>query len=245
MIIDGYCTCGVERETQLAPADLLEQMSRAGIDRALIAPDDRELVLDNAAGNERIAQIAAGSEGRLIAACGVSPWHKPDEARRLVNEAVDHGARMLVLAPALQGFNPCDELPDPLLEVAASRNLPVYVHTGPHSVGGPTQVVMMATRHPRTRVILGHCGSTDYGWDMPTVFGVGLENLWFELSFVRPWTIPTYAKLTDQSRLIFASSAPRNDLRFELEQANDSWPTNEHPGTYGGNLARLLAEVAA
>jgi predicted TIM-barrel fold metal-dependent hydrolase len=245
MIIDGYCTCGVERETLLAPADLLEQMSRAGVDRAVIAPDDRELALDNAAGNARIAQIAARSEGRLIAAFGVSPWHKPDEARRLLDHAADAGARMLVLAPALQGFNPCDELVDPLLETAASRNLPVYVHSGPHSVGGPTQIVMIATRHPRTRFILGHCGSTDYGWDMPTVFGVGLQNLWFELSFVRPWTIPAYAKLTDESRLIFASSAPRNDLRFELDQANASWPMREHPGTYGGNLARLLAEVAS
>jgi predicted TIM-barrel fold metal-dependent hydrolase len=103
----------------------------------------------------------------------------------------------------------------------------------------------MATRHPRVRFILGHCGSTDYSWDMPTVFGLVLENIWFELSFVRPWTIPTYAKLTDESRLIFASAAPRNDLRFELEQANASWPIKEHPGTYGGNLARLLAEVAA
>lgn len=244
MIIDGYCTCGVDRETRLMPDDLIRQMDAAGVARAVIAPDDREIALHNAAGNARVAAIAARSEGRLIAACGVSPWHG-DDAPRLLQDAVAAGARMLVLAPALQGFNPCDELVDPLVEAAAARNLPVYVHSGPHSMGAPTQVVMLAMRHPRTQFILAHCGSTDYGWDMPVVLSLKLPNLWFELSFVRPWTVPNYAKLTDESRFIFASSAPRNDLGFELRQLAAEWPIERHPGTFGGNLARLLGEVTA
>ncbi len=242
MIIDGYCTCGDERETQLSAEELLEQMEAAGVDRAVIAPDDREIALQNATGNARIAQIAARSDGRLIAACTVSPWHGQDGAKLLAS-AVAGGARMLVLAPALQGFNPCDELADPLIDAAMQRNVPMYFHTGPHSMGAPTQVVMLAMRHPRARIILGHCGSTDYGWDMGTVLSLRLENLWFELSLVRPWAVAGYAKLTDEARLIFASSAPRNDLRFELDQLRPCWPADQHPGTYGENLGRLLAEV--
>jgi predicted TIM-barrel fold metal-dependent hydrolase len=241
MILDGYCTCGVERETQLSASELLDRMAAAGVARAVIAPEDREIALMNEAGNARIARIAAQSDGRLIAACSVSPW-QPDAAK-LLDHAIAAGARMLVLAPALQGFNACDELVDPLIAAAAQHNLPIYIHTGPHSMGAPTQVVMLAMRHPRARIILGHCGSTDYSWDMAAVLGLHLENLWFELSFVRPWAVPGYAKLTDESRLIFASSSPRNDLRFELDQLRSCWPVDEHPGTYGGNLARLLSEV--
>lgn len=242
MILDGYCTLGTDRETRLSPDQLLTQMTNCGVDQAVIAPDDRELALFNAAGNERIARIAEQSNGRLIAACTVSPWHGAD-APRLLKSAVDAGARMLVFAPALQGFNPCDELVDPLVEAAASLTLPIYVHTGPHSVGAPTQVVSLALRHPAARFILAHCGSTDYGWDMPTILGLQLPNVWFELSFVRPWAVANYGKLTDESRLIFASSAPRNNLNFELRQLQQWWPIANHPATYGGNLQRLLAEV--
>jgi predicted TIM-barrel fold metal-dependent hydrolase len=245
VILDGYCTCGTERETILPPDALLRQMDAGGADRAVIAPEDREIALHNAAGNQRIARLAAESGGRLVPACSVSPW-QGDEAPALLRAAVGAGARMLVLAPAVQGFNPCDPLVDPLLTAAAALNLPVYVHTGPHSTGGPTQVALAAVRHPRTRFILGHCGSTDFGWDMPAVLTMNLENLWYELSFVRPWAIPAYAALLGSdgdSRLIFASSAPRNDLAFELREANAFWPIEEHPGTYGGNLLRLLSEV--
>lgn len=242
MIIDGYCTLGVERETLLSPETLLRQMEAANVGRAVIAPDDREIALHNGAGNERVARLAARSEGRFIAACSISPWHG-DDAPPMLEQAVAAGARMLVLAPALQGFNPCDDLVDPLLHAAATKNLPVYFHTGPHSTGGPTQVALLALRHPRTRFILGHCGSTDFAWDMPAVLTMKLPNLWCESSFVRPWAMPGYAALANESRFIFASSAPRNDLAFELQQANGFWPVTEHPETYGGNLKHLLSEV--
>lgn len=242
MIVDGYCTLGMDRETRLSAEELLKQMTQAGVGRALIAPDDREIALLNEAGNERIARIAAQSDGRLIAACSISPWHGAD-APRLLRLAIEAGARMLVLAPALQGFNPCDELVDSIVEAAASHHLPIYIHTGPHSMGAPTQVVSLAIRHPAARFILAHCGSTDYGWDMPAIFGLRLTNLWFELSFVRPWAVTNYAKLVSESRLIFASSAPRNDLRFELRQLRQLWPIEQHPGTYADNLQHLLAEV--
>ncbi len=57
--------------------------------------------------------------------------------------------------------------------------------------------------------------------------------------------MPAYGALIDESRLIFGSSAPRNDLPFEVQQFDRHWPIAQHPGTYGDNLARLLAEVRA
>jgi predicted TIM-barrel fold metal-dependent hydrolase len=242
MIFDGYCTCGTQRDGLLSPSDLLKQMELANISRAIIAPEDHEIAVHNEAGNERVVRIAERSEGRLVAACTVSPW-QGDSCMELLNRAIDGGARLLVLSPSQQGFNPCDELVDPLMHAAADKNLPVYFHTGPHSVGAPTQMMLLAMRHPHTRVILAHCGSTDYSWDMPAVLELGLPNVWFELSFVRPWAIPGYAKLSDESRLIFASGSPRNDLSFELEHANRHWPIADHPGTYRDNLQRLLSEV--
>jgi predicted TIM-barrel fold metal-dependent hydrolase len=235
-ILDGYCTLGTERETVLSRDDLLAQMDAAGINQAVIAPEDREIVIANRRGNERMIHEANRSGGRLIPACTANPW-LGDAAVDIVREAADAGAKILVLAPALQGLLPVDELLDPLMDV----RMPVYIHTGPHSFGGPTQVMLLAERHPDTRFIVGHAGTTDHAWDMPAILKHHrLDNVWFELSFVRPWAAPAYRDAVGSERLIYASSAPRNDVQFELEQFNAVMPVAEHSGIYGGNLLRLI-----
>jgi predicted TIM-barrel fold metal-dependent hydrolase len=243
LLIDAYCTLGTERDTALEADHLLRQMRQANIGRAVIAPEDREIALFNDQGNRRIAAIARSSGGAFIPACSVNPWHGV-HAADLLHSAVADGAKMLILAPALQGFILGDELADPLLNAAGSLHLPVYVHTGPHSAAAPTQLALLALRLPNVRFILAHCGSTDYAWDMPAILRHAPPNLWFELSFVRPWGLPAYAALIDESRLIFGSSAPRNDPAHELRFFNESWPIAEHPQSYGDNLARLLQEVS-
>lgn len=241
-ILDGYCTPGTERETILPSAELLRQMDRAGIARAVIAPEDREIAAHNAAGNQRILTLARAGGGRFIPACSANPWFGAAAISEM-QQAVAEGARMLVLAPALQGFILGDELTDDLLTAAGKMNLPVYVHTGPHSAAAPSQLALLAERLSSTRFILGHCGSTDHAWDMPSIFKLRLPNLWFELSFVRPWGMPAYGSLADESRWIFGTSAPRNDPEFELRRFDADWPIVKHDGTYGANLAELLKAV--
>jgi len=241
-IIDAYCTPGTERETPLPPDDLLRMMDEAGIERAVIAPEDREMAVDNASGNARMIELADRSAGRFIPACTVNPWRGQD-ACGIVRDALAGGAKMLVLSPMLQGFLPTDELTDPLLELAGELRLPVYFHTGPHSTGAPTQVVLLANRFPDTRFILGHCGSTDYADDMPAILQASLPNVWFELSLVRPFAMSTYDGTVDEPRLIFGTSAPRNAPAVEVKHFNRHWPIADHPGTYGQNITALLAEV--
>ena len=183
-VIDAYCTLGTERETRLAPAELLRWMDEAGIHRAVIAPEDREIALHNSSGNGRVVQISRQSQGRFVPACAVNPWFGESACQEL-RRAVADGAQMLVLAPSLQGFCFCDDLPDQLLAVAAELHVLVYVHTGPHSFGAATQLVVAAAEHPDVRFILGHCATTDYGRDMPAVIILATENVWFDLSLMR------------------------------------------------------------
>ncbi len=244
MVIDSYTTPGTERETALSAGELLKAMDRAGVERAVIAPQDREIAVRHAEGNDRILKLASASGGRFIPACSVSPW-RGEEGLRLLREASRCGAKMLVLAPMLQGFIPTDEIADPLLKLAGELRMPVYVHTGPHSAGGPTQGVLMAEAHPGTNFILGHCGSTDHAWDMPVILQRNrLPNVWYEASLVRPWAVPGYLKAAGSSRIIFGTAMPRNDMEFELAQLRRLLPEEEHPDVYGGNLARLLGEGA-
>ncbi|MCX5662174.1 MAG: amidohydrolase family protein [Planctomycetota bacterium] len=253
-IIDAYTTSGTERETALPVEELIRQLDDAGIARAVVAPEDREIAVHNRAGNERIARLAAdapgspggtgapGNAGRLIPACTVNPWFGAEGVKEL-SRAVHAGARMLVLAPALQGFYLGDEIANPLYEAAKEMLLPVYVHTGPHGPAAPTQLALVAMQFPRTRFIMGHCGSTDHAHDMPAALKLKLPNLWFELSLVRPFAIHHWGKIAGDERLIFGTSAPRNLPRHELQHADLSWPIAKNSGTYGRNIEALLAEV--
>ncbi|MFH1918663.1 MAG: amidohydrolase family protein [Planctomycetota bacterium] len=239
-IVDAYCTPGTERETRLSAEDLLKWMDEAGIDRAVIAPEDRELALKNAEGNDRMLRLADRFADRFIPACTANPWSGPAGCREL-ERAAGAGAKMLVLAPALQGFLLGDPVADELLQLAGELRVPVYAHTGPHSAAAPTQLVLLAAQHAQTQFILGHCGSTDYAHDMPAVLRAAPENVWFELSLVRPFAASGYAAMVDHARLIFGSSAPRNHPAFELGHLATYLPVEDHPGIYGGNLLRLLA----
>jgi hypothetical protein len=242
-IVDAYCTPGTERETRLAPERLLRLMDEAGIDRAMIAPEDRELAFRNRDGNDRILRVHGRCPDRFVPACGVNPWSGQSGIDEL-HRAARAGAKMLVLAPALQGFHLGDPVTDGLLRSAAELRIPVYVHTGPHAAAAPTQLVLLAAEYPQVRFILGHCGSTDYAHDMPAVLRAAPENVWFELSLVRPFAVSGYAAIVNRSRLIFGSSAPRNYPAFELRHLAAYLPVDAYPEVYGGNLLKLLREAA-
>lgn len=239
MILDAYCTLGTERETRLTAEELLRQMDRAGIARAVVAPDDREIAFDNRSGNDRLQETCRRFSQRFLPACTVNPW-SGTAGRNELCRAAAHGARLLVLSPALQGFCPADDIADPLLTDVAALGLPVYVHTGPHSFGAPTQLVILAERHPQVRFVMGHCGSTDYAHDMPAVLRAAPRNLWFELSLVRPWAAAEYVRMGPRERFLFGTSAPRNDPAYELAELSQRLKVAEYADVYGGNLQRLL-----
>jgi len=240
-IIDAYCIPGSERDTRLTSAELTKWMDEAGIDRAVVAPEDREIAANSISGNRRIAEIARRSQGRFIPACTVNPWTGESACREL-RRAAGEGAKMLVLAPALQGFCLGDDVLNDVLAVAAELQVPVYVHTGPHSFGAPTQLIITAAEHRDVRFILGHCGSTDFARDMPDAIRVATENVWFEVSLLDPWAAAQYARI-NRAKVIFGSSAPRSNPVLDLRALCEKLPIKEYPDVYGDNLAALLAEV--
>jgi predicted TIM-barrel fold metal-dependent hydrolase len=216
-------------------------MDRVGISQAVIAPEDREIAVDNAAGNDRILHLAEHFGDRFIPACTVNPWFAESGCREL-RRAVRNGARMLILAPALQGFYLTDTVVDHFLDAAAELRVPVYVHTGPHSSSAPAQLALTAAHHTETNFIMGHCGATDYWRDIPVVAVAGLVNLWYETSFCKPWKVLEYMELAGHSRVIFGTAAPRNDTAYELRCLQEHLPIDAYAGFYANNLSGLFHE---
>ncbi|MEX0641922.1 MAG: amidohydrolase family protein [Pirellulales bacterium] len=238
-VIDACCTLGTERETACTIDALLHAMEQVGIATAVICPEDREIAWANVAGNDRILAAAAEHPTRFIPACTVNPWSGEAGVEQL-QSAVSRGARLLVLHPMLQGFLPNDELLDPLVTAAGRLQVPVYLHTGPHTGGSPAQVFFLALRHPGTRFILGHAGTSDHSYDLRPVADQLPDNLWVELSYVRPWGLPALLKQFGEDRLIFGSGYPRNPMAFELRQASGMLPVSSHPRIYRENLLHVL-----
>jgi len=164
MVIDGYCTLGVDREYDLTPDALLSAMDTANVDLAVIAPTPRQMAVHNREGNDFVLGAAAGHPDRFIPACSANPWRGREAVAEAI-EAFKSGARLLVLDPEVQGFGIGTDLADPLIEAAADADIPVYVHTGGYQHGAPAQLGLMARRFAEAVFILGHCGSTDFKAD--------------------------------------------------------------------------------
>jgi len=241
--VDGYCTLGVDREYDLTESSLLAAMDAAAVDRAVIAPVDRFLVVDNEVGNNAMLRAAAAHADRFIPSCSVNPWY----GRRAVEElgrVLQDGARMLVLHPAIQGFLANDELVWPVLEVAAREGLLVYIHTGAPGHATPWQVVDLAERHPGLDLIIGHCGATDF-WNDVVPAGRCAPNVYLESSLARPFLFTTYLKELGWARGIMGSYAPVNELAFEWEQMRSELPAEAIDAVCGHNLLRLLGKRGA
>lgn len=237
MLIDGYCVLGLDREYDLTAPALLRAMDQVGVDRAVIAPVDRWLAVDNGAGNDFILQAAAGSE-RFIPACSINPWYGEAGLVEL-RRAVAAGARMLILHPFVQGYLANDELVWPALEAAQAARIPVYVHTGPPGNASPWQLVDLAERFPGVDLIMGHCGATDFWYDVNDS-ALAAANLYLESSLSRPFSFAPRLAVVGRERGIMGSFAPNNEFVFEWDQMRQALTPEDYPLVCGANLRRLM-----
>jgi len=238
MIIDAYCVLGTDREYDLSAEALLRGMDQAQVERAIIAPVDRYLAVNNSVGNRFVSQAAGAQPDRFIAACSVNPWYG-DAALEEFKRSLGEGARLLVMHPMLQGYIANDELVWPLLEAATREKIPIYVHTGPPGNATPWQVTDLAERFPKLDFIMGHCGATDY-WNDVNEAALAASNIYLESSLGRPFTFVPRLSVVGAERGIMGSFAPNNELTFEWAQMREAMPHEMWPAVCGENIRRLL-----
>ena len=243
MYIDCYCVLGTDREYDLTASALLKAMDAVRVDRALVAPIDRYLAVDNQIGNAFVAQQAREHPERLIPVCAANPWYG-EGAILEFRRALADGARMLVMHPFLQGYLANDELIWPLLEVASQERVPVYIHTGPPGNSTPWQMVDLAERFPQLDLIMGHSGSTDFWYDVIDA-AKAAPNVYLESSLARPFSFPERIQVLGSQRVIMGSLAPINQFVFEWEQMRKALTPEALEPVLGGNLRRLLEKRGA
>ena len=238
MIIDGYCTIGIDREYDLSADELVRLLDIAEVDRAVVAPPDRFLAVNNRSGNESIKNAYLKYPKRIVPTCSANPWYGPSAVEE-VKRSINDGARILVLSPAVQGLQIDDDIFFPLAEAAINDKVPIYVHTGNPQSATPLQVGFLAKKFPETDWIIGHAGATDFWFDVAEAVRIS-PNIYIESSFSRPFLFKDHCKSIGFDRGIMGSGAPINPLVFEWIQMRDELPEKQYTDIYGSNLVKLL-----
>jgi uncharacterized protein len=242
-LVDARCTVGESFRYRLTADDLVSELDKHGVERAVVGPADRELAVANRAGNDVVLAACAAHPERLIGFATVNPWFG-EAALAELRRAAQAGLRGLILHPHLQGFVLLDPLVDPVVCLAAELGMPVYVHTGTPVSALPLQLTALARRHPKVDFLMGHMGHSDF-WIDAIPAALAVSNIYAEISYKQPHVIEDAVAALGAERVVFGSDAPRNDLRLEVEKflaANLDDRTRQLVGS--GNLLRLLGESA-
>lgn len=189
----------------LDPSRWLEVLTQHGIEQAVVFPygsllDDSRLAEEN----DDLAAVCAASGGRMIPFSTVNPFRADAAAAEFRRSVEGRGMRGLKLHPWLQGAAPNTAAVDELCEMAAHWKIPVLFHDGTPSYSLPSQIAILARRHPSTTIILGHCGLFEH-WREAIAAMRYAENLWGCLCGPYVAGLRELVRRCDRQRLVWGS----------------------------------------
>ena len=238
MIVDAHCHISEEGAKRQSLEELLREMDRLDVAKAVLSPGDREIAVLNDAGNRRIAEAVASHPERLAGMAVANPWFG-DEALAVLTRARDEGLRGLKLHPPLQGFQLSDELVDPLIRFAGDAGWPVYCHTGTPICAEPLQLTELARRHPDVTFIMGHMGWSDLAYDTFNAASMA-QNIFLETSHMVCAGVEQAVGAFGAARVLFGSDSPVSTLEAELAKFALADLTEEDRGHVLGRTAAIL-----
>jgi uncharacterized protein len=207
MIFDAHTHWGPSYKIRdgLDPSQWLAGEMRYGVTHAVVAPlvglhDDTLIPQEN----DDLAAVCAASGGRMIPFCTVNPYRKDAavaEFRRCVEKL---NMRGLKLHPWVQGTALYGDSIDDLCEMAAHWQIPLLFHDGTPSYSLPSQMALLARRHPRTAMILGHCGLYEH-WREAICAMRYADNLWGCLCGPYPAALQELVRRCDRQRLLWGT----------------------------------------
>ncbi len=171
--------------------------------------------------NDWAAQFAARTPDALHTAT----FFPEPGAAGYVARAIADGARLFKAHVQVGGYDPRDELLDPVWGTLAQARVPVVVHCGsgpqPGAYTGPGPVAQVLARHPGLVLIIAHLGAPEYGdfLDLAERYeGVYLDTTMAFTSFMNaiapfPATLsPRLAGLA--SKIVLGSDFPNIPYRY-------------------------------
>lgn len=226
------------------PARWLAVLDRHGVERAIVLPtrglmDDTVIAEDN----DEVAAACRASQGRMIPFCTARTW-QGDRALAEIDRCLgEQGFRGIKFHPWVQAIPVNHPVMDAVCERAAAAGVPILFHDGTPPFSLPSQIGLLAKRHPRVTVILGHCGMLEFWEEAAEVLRL-FENVWGCLCSPHPAALRHLARRAPLERLCWGSDfgfgqADLLGYRLKLLQAGGLGPEVEDR-LLRENPARLL-----
>ncbi|MFH1616673.1 MAG: amidohydrolase family protein [Planctomycetota bacterium] len=217
--IDAHVHIGNGVRAQLDVVSLLRQMDQAELALAVVCPLDRFIAVDNKQGNDFVINAVQSQPDRLVGLATANPWFGQSAVEE-VRRALSKGLAGVKIHSVLQGFRLSEHIIDPILEVAAEFDVPVYAHTGTAGVAEPFHLIELARRFSTINFIMGHGGASDYYND--SVRGLEfVENVWLETSRNGPANYCLWKNAGLMDKIVFGSNAPNYIPQVEIETLKD------------------------
>ena len=215
-------------ENGLAPAQIVAEMDRAGIQTLMLSAWHRPGL--NIYSNDLVAQMIAEFPDRFVGVASVN-LEKPVEAVRELDRAVNQlGFKALRVSPWLWKLPPNDKLYFPLYVKCIELDIPFCTqvgHTGPlmpSETGRPVPYLdEVALVFPELKIVAGHIG---HPWT-DEMIGVAWkhENVYIDTSAYLPRYYPPqllhYMKTYGQDKVMFGTNFPMLSLEKCVQQVDE------------------------
>jgi uncharacterized protein len=239
MIIDAHCHIGEGQYKKLNAAELLRSMDACGIDKAVIVPVEEFIAVNNVKGNTLVANTVRENPERFFGFVTANPWYG-QEAVNIIARFLEMGMHGIKLHPPLQGFILNDQIVHPILKVAESFRVPVYIHTGTPVQSLPLQLRDLASGFPRVNFIMGHMGAHDFNYDIVNA-AEGMDNIYLESSMSLSDIIGRAIREAGAGKVLFGSNMPRSRQGYEFEKVASQCRNQEEADlVFSGNILRLM-----
>jgi len=148
-------------------------------------------------------------------------WLDPNQGQRALkalDTLVGEGFAGVKLHPLFNAYVADDPVVDPIMDYAASRDLPVFIHSGHPPFSLPWSIGQLAARFPDVRIVMIHMGH-GHGVYIQAALDVAARhhNIWLENS-----GMPMHTKIREAyervgaERLFWGSDAPFHHYAVEI-----------------------------
>lgn len=187
------------------PSEWLALLDKYGVTHAIVLPHVGLLHSGKLADdNDSIAIACEQSDGRMIPFCTINAWYRDEAVIELERCFRQLKFRGIKFHNWLQGFSVSNPVIDEACEIAADNQAPILFHDGTPTFTLPSQIALLARRHPRTQIILGHSGLFEH-WREAAAALNAVPNLWGCLCSPHVAAVKHLVEHCDKSRLVWGS----------------------------------------
>ncbi len=205
-MIDFHTHWGIawQQKTPRDPTAWLKILDLYNMTHAVVLPeagliDDRAIARDH----DDMHETCAASAGRMLPFATTNIMHDDAlaELRRCLTELNFCGIKF---HPWLQGCSVSHPMMDKVCDFAAAQDVPILFHDGTPPFSLPSQIALLAKRHPKTKIVLGHCGLFEHWREAAAALNM-TPNLWGCLCSPHLGALRGLIDRCDKSRLLWGS----------------------------------------